>query len=221
VEVDGDGDETERPRVPDDAELDPAGEAEGSGSGEGDTGPSGVTLPPSISARARDRSRDREAGAETEVEADGNGGSGVRSATQRSRTRVHQATAQMHPVIDLTEQGQRRTDEEIHDTDMMDLPAADHSHALRIPFEDIDVDAVDAVRSTSLSPDLSGHGHGGQRFGIPRAGTSGVAAGADTSEGEGSGASGGSAEGIAMDVDLGPLGSSGEGDLTLAGKRKR
>lgn len=196
-----------------DAELeqDPAGEADGSGSGEGDSGPAGLNLPPSISARTRERSRDREGGAETEVEADGNGGIGARLGMQRSRTRVNQGSSQMNPAIDLMEASQLEEDEDgLRDTEMMDAAhdPMDPSHRRRVSLED-----VDAVRSTSLSPDLNG---AGQTFGLARAGTSAVAVGADTSEGEGSA---GSAEGVAMDADLG--GSGGEGDLAIGAKRKR
>jgi hypothetical protein len=192
-----------------DADPDLAGEAEESASGEGDPGPVGVNLLPSISARTRDRSRDREGGAETEVEADGNGGFTTRLGMQRSQTRVHQGSSQMHPVVDLTEPSQR----EGGDTEMMDA-VHDPTERQRVSFEDVDVDAVDAARSTSLSPDFA-HGGVGQAIGMSRAGVSGVAVG-DTSEGEGSG---GSAEGVPMDAELGDEG--GNGDLAVGAKRKR
>jgi len=108
--------------------------------------------------------------------------------------------------------------------------ALDHNQRRRVSFDDVDADAVDAARSTSMSPDFESRGLGhtngqdagtGSRFGMPRAGTSGIAAGggADTSEGEGSG---GSAEGVAMDADPGGSGGEGvSGDLTIGGKRKR
>jgi hypothetical protein len=132
----------------------------------------------------------------------------------------------MHPLIDLTEPDQE--DDELLDTEMIDA-TQDHDQRRRVSFEDVDVDTMDAARSTSLSPDFAGHGQDagvGQGFGMPRAGTSGIAAGggADTSEGEGSG---GSAEGVVMDADIGNGsggGSGGEGangDLNVGGKRKR
>lgn len=184
-----------------------AGEAEESASGEGDPGPVGATLPPSISPRARERSRDRDGGGETEVEADGNGGLAARLGMQRSQTRVHQANSQMNPAINLTELNQR----DGGDTEMMDaIPDASEC----MSFEYVDMDAVDGVRRTSLSPDLA-HGGVGQAIGMSGAGASGMAVG-DTSEGEGSG---GSAEGVLMDAEIGD--EEGNGDLAVGAKRKR
>jgi len=180
-----------------DAEADDlAGDA---ASCEGYPGPAGVSLLPSISARTRDRSRDREGGAETEVEADRNGGFAARVAMQRSQTRVHQ-------VADPTEPRQR----EGVDTEMMD---AIHDPQ-RVSFEDSDVVVVDAFRSTSLSPDFA-HNGADQAIGVSRAGASGIVVG-DTSDGEGSG---GSAEGVPMDAELGDEG--GNGELAVGAKRKR
>jgi E3 ubiquitin-protein ligase DMA1/2 len=132
----------------------------------------------------------------------------------------------MDAAIDLTEPDEEEDD--LHDIEMMNAvpDSTDLSRRHRVSFEGGDLDAADAARSTSLSPDFVGHGHehmngqgdgAGQAYNMPRAGTSGAAVG-DTSEGEGSG---GSAEGIAMDEIIGS-GSGGEGgDLTVGGKRKR
>jgi hypothetical protein len=176
-----------------------------------------VVQPPPT--RTRNRSRERE-GAETEVEADA---AGSRLGMQRSRTRVHNMTSDMFPVTDLAQA------DDLRDAEMADaLDFGGRTARLPTPSgpyeSNVDADAVDASRSTSLSPDSAGHGAG---YTLPRhhrytrVGTSGGAgAGADTSEGEGSG---GSAEEVMMEAGFhGNEGNEGlEGDMTVGGKRKR
>lgn len=167
-----------------------------------------MNQPPPVLGRSRNRSRERE-GADTEVEADA-----MRLGIHRSQTRVQ---PEMFPVIDLTE------DDDLHDTEMVD-GALDFGrrtiHVASGSFDpNVDADAVGAARSTSLSPDFTGHDVMSRHN---RVGTSGAAGtGADTSEGEGSG--GGSADEVAMEAELHESEINGgvEGDLTVGGKRKR